>query len=135
MNVYVHVSLPTGVNRERYDRRLGLLHDLEQEFAEAGGGPRVQEHKSVYGNAAQMVRSPQLKAFDLSQEPDSIRRKYGRTSYGQSCLLARRLIEAGVKFVNVYFSPNIVATLGWAASRHIPQRVSIPMPRIGRPSR
>jgi hypothetical protein len=46
-------------------------------------------------------------AFDLSAEPESIRDRYGRTSYGQSCLLARRLVESGVRFVNVYFSESI----------------------------
>src|SRR5438045_9764111 len=47
------------------------------------------------------------KAFDLSSEPESVRDRYGRTTYGQGCLLARRLAEAGVKFTTVYFSSNI----------------------------
>ena len=47
------------------------------------------------------------KAFDLSREPEVLRDAYGRTTYGQSCLLARRLVEAGVKFVTVYFSNSI----------------------------
>ena len=52
-----------------------------------------------------MLASPKVKkAFDLSQEPDKVRDAYGRTTYGQSCLLARRLIEAGVRFVTVYYS-------------------------------
>jgi hypothetical protein len=48
-----------------------------------------------------MVRSPRLRAFDLSQEQDAVRDRYGRNSFGQGCLLARRLIEAGVTFVEV----------------------------------
>ena len=48
-----------------------------------------------------MVLSPRLKAFDLSQEKDSVRDRYGRTDVGQGCLLARRLIEQGVTFVEV----------------------------------
>ena len=52
-----------------------------------------------------MLTSPAFKkAFDLSEEPKSRARRYGRTTYGQGCLLARRLVEAGAKFVNVYFS-------------------------------
>ncbi len=47
------------------------------------------------------------KAFDLSAENGSLRDRYGRTTYGQSCLLARRLVESGVKFVTVYFSDSI----------------------------
>ena len=55
-----------------------------------------------------MLTSPQVrKAFDLSEEPDELREAYGRTTYGQSCLLARRLVESGVKFVTVYFSKGI----------------------------
>jgi hypothetical protein len=61
-----------------------------------------------YSRAITMLQSPKLReAFDLSAEPAYIREMYGRTSYGQSCLLARRLVEAGTKFVTVYFSDNI----------------------------
>ena len=65
-----------------------------------------------------MLTSTALReAFDLSSEPAKLRDAYGRTTYGQSCLLARRLVEAGVKFVTVYFSDSIggrsTATGGW----------------------
>jgi hypothetical protein len=96
-----NATLPQGVGTSRFARRLGLLGDLEQEFAEAGGGPRVEDHKALYGNASQMVLSPRLKAFDVSLEKDSVRDRYGRTPFGQGCLLARRLVEQGVTFVEV----------------------------------
>jgi len=55
-----------------------------------------------------MLASPRVKqAFDLSLEPDRLRDDYGRTTYGQSCLLARRLVEAGVRFVSAYFATSI----------------------------
>jgi hypothetical protein len=55
-----------------------------------------------------MLASPRVKqAFDLSLEPDRLRDDYGRTTYGQSCLLARRLVEAGVRFVSAYFAASI----------------------------
>ena len=55
-----------------------------------------------------MLTSPKVReAFDLAKEPAAVRDAYGRTTYGQSCLLARRLVEAGAKFVNVYFAPAI----------------------------
>jgi uncharacterized protein (DUF1501 family) len=94
-------ELPNGVNNTRYDRRLELLDALELEFAEAGGKLRVDEHQSLYTSAAQMVRSPRLKAFDVSQESDAVRERYGKTPFGQGCLLARRLVETGVTFVEV----------------------------------
>jgi uncharacterized protein (DUF1501 family) len=96
-----NVALPGGVADKRFDRRLGLLGKIEDDFADAGGGPRVTDHKSVYANAAQMVRSPRLKAFDLNQEKDAVRDRYGRTPFGQGCLLARRLVEQGVTFVEI----------------------------------
>jgi hypothetical protein len=96
-----NVDLPGGVNDKRFTRRLDLLKDLEQDFAEAGGAPRVEEHRAVYASAAQMVLSPRLKAFDVSQEKDAVRDRYGRTPFGQGCLLARRLVETGVTFVEV----------------------------------
>ncbi len=63
--------------------------------------PRVDEHQTVYASAAQMVLSPRMKAFDVSQEKDAVRDRYGRSSFGQGCLLARRLVETGVTFVEV----------------------------------
>jgi hypothetical protein len=61
-----------------------------------------------YGRALTMLASPKVKAaFDLSRETPAARDAYGRTTYGQSCLLARRLIEAGVRFVSVYYSASI----------------------------
>jgi hypothetical protein len=96
-----NLALPGGVNDKRFTRRLDLLKDLEEDFAEAGGKPRVEEHRAVYESAAQMVLSPRLKAFDISEEKEAVRDRYGRTPFGQGCLLARRLVEAGVTFVEV----------------------------------
>jgi hypothetical protein len=109
-----NVELPGGVNRARFDRRLGLMQDLERDFADAGGAPRVEDHRSVTTGAANLVRSPRLEAFDLSRETVATRDRYGRvagggfgpmaqggSSFGQGCLLARRLVEAGVTFVEV----------------------------------
>src|SRR5438309_784595 len=101
-----NAELPGGLNAKGFERRLGLLQDLEEDFAQTGGGPRVEDHKALYASASQMVLSPRLKAFDLRQEKDSVRDRYGRgsgpqQSFGQGCLLARRLVEEGVTFVEV----------------------------------
>jgi len=58
------------------------------------------------------------KAFDLSQESPKLRDRYGRTSYGQGCLLARRLVESGVRFVTVYFSDTIGGAAGGGWDTH-----------------
>jgi uncharacterized protein (DUF1501 family) len=96
-----NVALPRGVTDKRLARRLDLMKDLEQDFAEAGGERQVEEHRTLLGSAAQLVTSPRLKAFDLKNEKDEVRDKYGRNPFGQGCLLARRLIEQGVTFVEV----------------------------------
>jgi hypothetical protein len=96
-----NLALPPRVGTERFTRRLRLLDDLQQDFAESGGGPRVEAHKTLYASAAQLVQSPRLKAFALDQEKDAVRDRYGRTPFGQGCLLARRLVEEGVTFVEV----------------------------------
>jgi hypothetical protein len=96
-----NLELPRGLTTRRFGRRLGLLQDLEEDFARAGGVPRVDDHKALYGNASQLVLSPRLKAFDLSQEKEAVRKRYGETPFGNGCLLARRLVEQGVTFVEV----------------------------------
>src|SRR5207248_3993570 len=68
-----------------------------------------------YQKAVAMLTSPRFKqAFDLTKEDKAVRDRFGRTTYGQSCLLARRVVDAGAKFVNVYFSRSIGGTgQGW----------------------
>ena len=86
----------------RFRRRLGLLESLEGAgFAQTGGMDRVREHHSVYKQTAGMVLSPRMKEFDLTQEDAKTRAHYGETPFGQGCLLARRLVQAGVTFVEV----------------------------------
>ena len=91
-----------AVSRGRFDRRLGLLSGLEESgFGSSGGGDVVREHQALYSQTAGMVRSPRMKAFDLGEEPEALRDLYGRNPFGQGCLLARRLVETGVTFVEV----------------------------------
>jgi len=85
----------------RYRRRLGLLGQIEQEFAQRGGEVVVDNHRRIYDKASKLVLSPKTKAFDLSDEPAALKQQYGSSSFGQGCLLARRLVEAGVTFVEV----------------------------------
>ncbi len=102
------LSLPATLSVDRLESRREIRRLIDKQSrlldysAEARG---LTEH---YEKALSMLRSPRVReAFDLSREPEELRLRYGRTTYGQSCLLARRLVEAGVKFINVYFSPNI----------------------------
>jgi hypothetical protein len=90
------------VAADRFKRRLGLLNHLETAgFAQAGGYDRVRDHRAQYAQTARMVLSPHMKAFQLDEESPQTRDIYGRNPFGQGCLLARRLVEAGVTFVEV----------------------------------
>ena len=94
-----NVAVP--VPSQRYRRRLGLLGQLEGEFAGRGGQAVVANHQKLYKKSSRMVLSENVSAFDIADESDSLKQKYGDTSFGRGCLLARRLVESGVTFVEV----------------------------------
>lgn len=94
-----NTSVPTG--KARYERRLNLLGKLEEDYAANGGAQEVADHRKVYDRAARMILSPEMKAFDLDKEPASVRKLYGESEFGRGCLLARRLVQAGVTFIEV----------------------------------
>jgi hypothetical protein len=97
-----NVTLAARVSRQRFQRRLGLLHELEHSgFERTGGADRVKDHTSLYKQTASMILSPRMKAFELEEESPATRSAYGQTPFGQGCLLARRLVQAGVTFVEV----------------------------------
>jgi hypothetical protein len=97
-------NLVPPLHKERQNRRLELMKELEAPFARTGAGPLVKEHQNLYDQTAQMVLSPRVRAFNLDQESERTRDLYGRSAFGQGCLMARRLIEAGVTFVEVQSS-------------------------------
>jgi uncharacterized protein (DUF1501 family) len=97
-------NLAAPVSSSRLHRRLDLLKELEDPFAQSGAAEQVKDHQTLYKQTAHMVLSPRVKAFDLAAEPEKLRASYGRTPFGQGCLMARRLIEAGVPFVEVQSS-------------------------------
>jgi hypothetical protein len=113
------LNLPANVSYERLLHRRSIQKIID-------GQSRLLEHSAqargmdaYYEKALAMLDSPKLReAFDFSAEPDKVRDSYGRTTYGQSCLAARRLIEAGTKFVTVYFSPNIGGDVGSGWDTH-----------------
>ncbi len=102
------LSLPNGLSVERMQRRRELQKLVDQQARLLDFSAEAQGFDDYYQRAISMLTSGEVRsAFDLSDEADAIRDRYGRTSYGQSCLLARRLVESGVKFVTVYFSNSI----------------------------
>lgn len=109
-----NLSPPAGLDRQEVDTRLSLLNDLEVDFARSRSGVEVDSHRTAYHKAVQMMRSEAAQAFDLTGESRQLRNEYGRNPFGQGCLLARRLVERGVSFVEVSLNgvPSNPA-LGW----------------------
>ncbi len=102
------LSLPENMSLERLGNRREVLRLIDRQTELLDFSAKARGIDAHYQRAMTMLSSPAIKkAFDLSAEPDAVRQRYGRTTYGQGCLLARRLVEAGARFVNVYFSRSI----------------------------
>jgi hypothetical protein len=95
------LDLPRDVNDRRADARLEMLNEMEQEFLTQHSSIAAESHRTAYRRAVTMMRSAAVKAFNLDEEPPKLRDAYGRNLFGQGCLLARRLVERGVPFVEV----------------------------------
>src|SRR5205807_2386610 len=87
-----------------FDDRASVLDQLEQGFARTSQASAAAAHATTFRRALELMRSDKTQAFDVALEPASSRKPYGESKFGQSCLLARRLVEAGVSFVEVYLS-------------------------------
>ena len=112
------LALPADLELSRMQRRRELLRMVYQQAGLLERSAEVGGFDTAYDKAIGMLTSPAVKsAFDLEAEPQEVRDRYGPTSYGQSCLLARRLVEAGVTFTTVYFAQSIggrrVDSGGW----------------------
>jgi hypothetical protein len=90
-----------GLPQERVDERRALLNDLESPFLAARPGVITAGHRAASDAALRLMRPHNAAAFDLAEEPASLRDRFGRNLFGQGCLLARRLVERGIPFVEV----------------------------------
>ena len=102
------LRLPADLSFARMQRRRELQQIVDQQARLLDYSIEAQGLDAYYQRAIGMLTSSTVRdAFNLEGEPSAIRERYGKTTYGQSCLLARRLVEAGVKVVTVYFSASI----------------------------
>jgi len=90
-----------GVSEATLERRLARLQAMNTAFEERYGQRRVKAYSEMYRDAVRLMRSSDLVAFDLGLEPEDLRAAYGDDDFGQGCLLARRLVEHGVRYVEV----------------------------------
>ncbi len=94
-------NLKSPAGADHFRGRLGLLEEMEQAFFREHRAGAATDHRTTYRRAVTLMRSREAKAFDLSLEPAASRAAYGNSRFGDGCLLARRLVEAGVSFVEV----------------------------------
>jgi hypothetical protein len=96
-----NLDRPADVSKDHADARLELLKQMHEDFLASRPSPVSAGHQAAYDRATRLMQSDAGKVFDLTQEKDAVRDKYGRSLFGQGCLLARRLVEKGVPFVEV----------------------------------
>ncbi len=92
---------PNGVSEQRMIRRLAMLSQAEKNFISQKRGQASVDHRDVYGKTYRMMNSQYLRALTVKDEPKAVRDAYGTGSFGSGCLMARKLVEAGVTFVEV----------------------------------
>ncbi len=94
-------NLDMGIDQARLSQRLEMLATIEKKFIGESRGGAADDHMKVLDKTVKLMTSEQMKAFRVMQEPEEVREKYGATGFGRGCLMARRLVEMGVPFVEV----------------------------------
>jgi hypothetical protein len=107
------LTRPPEITDERQARREALLAEMRSDFLKRNPGDKfVKDYDDAIGEGFKLQRGDFMKAFDLKAEAGSLRSDYG-DEFGQRCLLARRLVQRGVRFVEVGFNLNFVNGAGW----------------------
>lgn len=95
-------NIKTHLEESRFGDRLTVLDELEKSFLKSNASTAAEAHRTIQQRAVQLMRSKAGQAYDLEKEPAASREAYGNSYFGKCCLLARRLVEVGVPFVEVY---------------------------------
>lgn len=112
------LEMREGISISQLDSRRKLLEQIDRQHRQVESSAAVSGMDQYYQRAWSMLTSPEAKqAFDIHQESAEVRDRYGRNKVGQSMLLARRLIEAGVRFVTCYHGLNPGDKTGWDTHR------------------
>jgi hypothetical protein len=107
------LSPPANISKDALAGRLDIWNALQANFLATHRGPVPVAQNTVYQRALKLMDSKAAEAFDLTQEKASVRDAYGRGRFGQGCLMARRLIERGVSFVEVSLGDLAENRIGW----------------------
>ncbi len=94
-------NLNMGLPPDRLTQRMQALSLIEKGFISENRGRAAEEHAKVLQKTLNLMTSEQMRAFRVAEEPTEVRERYGENNFGRGCLMARRLVEAGVPFVEV----------------------------------
>lgn len=94
-------QLPDGINESRFKKRLSRLQRMNRQFTATYDTKQSRAYASMYDEAVKLMKSKDLETFDLTKEDESTRQRYGMNPFGQACLLARRMAEKQVRFIEV----------------------------------
>jgi hypothetical protein len=119
-------DLASAVSGKQFDNRVSLLQELESAFYHDYQADSINDHKTTYARAVTMMQGKEAKAFDLSLEKSESRAAYGTGRFAEGCLMARRLVEVGVPFVEV-------ALGGWDTHQNNFERVKSLSGQIDKP--
>ncbi len=116
------LGLPSGVSQDRFAQRKEMLSAVSSNFKTKYAGDQIETRDAFYQRAYDLIHSKKAKrAFDLTQEKDSTRDAYGRSEVGARLLLARRMVEAGVRFITVQYGEwDHHAKLEPGIKKHVP---------------
>jgi hypothetical protein len=113
-NLALEDLAPPGARDEKsIKEQFDILRFMQKQFEEEHSGTASAAHKASYAKAMRMIETQARKAFELEDEKAELRDAYGRNRFGQGCLLARRLVERGVAFVEVTLAATPNAAAGW----------------------
>jgi len=94
---------PSYLTDNQFRKRMALARDFDEAFKRRYESREVQAYDETYREAVKLMASSELKVFDIKEEKEDVRARYGENNLGQGCLLARRLVQKGVRFIEVEF--------------------------------
>jgi len=98
-----NVKLPDYLDNKLFGRRLSLASQFDRRFQAKHPNPEIEAYNQLYTEAKKLMGSDKLDVFDLSKESAEVREAYGQNTLGQGCLLARRLVEQGIRYVEINY--------------------------------
>lgn len=114
---------PAYLSQSDFDRRMELINRFDRKFRRSFQSRDIDAYNQMYRDAVRLMGSSKLKAFDISSEPENVRLAYGENKFGQGCLLARRLVEQNVPFVEVNLG-------GWDMHNNLYERLDEQAPQL-----